>query len=198
MDWLAIRWDNRVASVDIRRGVDRSGGATRVVVATRARPTGAREHDLSLLESVLARLERESFTAPRLRELQAAMSAGGLQASAQIAELRRLLHWYDSRRNPLFLPVAILRMWDIRYAFKLEAWRRARARRWHAGCARSARPKALSSLASHAFDNPADVFPIVEPGPIRITAIGIGHPLIASEKCVRNDVTLGGTTGSAC
>ena len=46
-------------------------------------PLERAEHNLSLLESVLARLERESFTAPRLRELQAAMSAGGLRASAQ-------------------------------------------------------------------------------------------------------------------
>ena len=72
---------------------------------------------------------------------------------------------------------------------------RARARRWHAGLRAVGEAEALSSLAGHAFDNPADVFPIVEPGSIRITAIGIGHPLIASEKCVRNDVTLGGTTG---
>ena len=65
----------------------------------------------------------ERFTAARLCQLQADMTVEGRRASAQISELRHLLHWFNSRRNPLFLPVAILRMWDVRYAFKLEAWR---------------------------------------------------------------------------
>jgi hypothetical protein len=158
-------------------------------------PLERAEHNLSLLESVLARLEQESFTAPRLRELQAAMSAGGLRASAQLAELRRLLHWYNSRRNPLFLPVAILRMWDIRYAFQLETWR-VRSGPTVANWLRAVgEAEALSSLAGHAYDNPADVYPVVEPGPVCVTAVGIGHPLIAANKCVRNDVTLGCTSG---
>ena len=52
-------------------------------------PLERAERDLSLLESVLARLEREPFTAPRLKELQAAMMAEGRRASAQIRELRQ-------------------------------------------------------------------------------------------------------------
>jgi len=158
-------------------------------------PLERAERDLSLLESVLARFERESFTPVRLKELQAAMTAGGLSASAQIAELRHLMHWFNSRRNPLFLPVAILRMWDVRYAFKLAAWR-ARSgpavTRW---LRTVGDVEALSSLASHAYENPADVYPAVEPAPIRFVAIGLGHPLIASGKCVANDVTLGGENG---
>jgi DNA mismatch repair ATPase MutS len=158
-------------------------------------PLERAERDLSLLETVLARLARESFTAPRLTELQAAMAAGGLPASVQIADLRRLLHWFNSRRNPLFLPVAILRMWDLRYAFKLEVWR-ARSgpavARWLRAVGEA---EALSSLAGHAFDNPADVYPIVEAGAVRIVAIGLGHPLIAPDSCVRNDVALGGESG---
>jgi hypothetical protein len=158
-------------------------------------PLERAERDLSLLETVLARLERELFTAPRLRHLQADMIVDGRRASAQINELRHLLHWFDSRRNPLFLPVAILRMWDVRYAFKLEAWRGRSGpavERWLRAVGES---EALSSLAGHAYDNPEDVYPVVEAGPVRIEAIGLGHPLIARGKCVLNDVSLGGETG---
>ncbi len=155
-------------------------------------PLDRAARDLSLLEAVLAKLEREPFTSPRLRELQAAMSAGGLSASAQIRELQNLLGWYDGRRNPLFIPVAILRMWDVRFAFKLEEWR-ARSGpavgRWARAVGEA---EALSSLAGYAFENPADVFPAVEPGPVRVVAVGVGHPLIPADRCVRNDVTLGG------
>jgi hypothetical protein len=150
------------------------------------------ERDLSLLESVLARLEREQFSGPRLKELQAAMIVDGRRASMQIGELRHLLHWFNSRRNPFFLPIAILRMWDVRYAFKLESWRGRSGpavARWLRAVGEV---EALSSLAAHAYDNPADVYPVVEAGPVRIEAVGLGHPLIAREKCVVNDVSLGG------
>jgi len=158
-------------------------------------PLERAERDLSLLESVLARLEVEPFSAPRLRELQTAMIVDGRRASIQIGELRHLLHWFDSRRNPLFLPVAILRMWDIRYAFKLEAWRAhsgPAVARWLRAVGEA---EALSSFAGHAFDNPSDVYPTIETGPVRIAASGLGHPLLAWEKCVLNDVTLGGESG---
>jgi DNA mismatch repair ATPase MutS len=153
------------------------------------------EHDLSLLEAVLARLEREHFTAARLKELQAAMVADGVPASRQIGELRRLLEWYNSRRNAFFLPVAILRMWNVRFAFLLEAWR-ARSgpavARWLRAVGEA---EALSSLAGYAFENPNDGFPTVEAGAVHFAAIGLGHPLIPATRCVRNDVTLGGESG---
>jgi hypothetical protein len=150
------------------------------------------ERDLSLLEAVLARLEREQFASGRLKELQAAMTAEGVKGSAQIGELRNLLGWYNARRNMLFLPVAILRMWDIRFAFKLEAWR-ARSGpavgRWLRAVGEA---ESLSSLAGYAYENPEDRFPVVESGPVHLDGAGIGHPLIPAERCVRNDVKLHG------
>ncbi len=153
------------------------------------------ERDLSLLEAVLGRLEREPFASARLNDLQATMKSGGVLASKQIKELRTLLGWYNARRNAFFLPIAILRMWDIRYAFLLEAWR-ARSgptvSRWLKAVGEA---EALSSLAGYAYENPEDRFPVVESGPVHLTAIGIGHPLIPAKRCVRNDVSLNGETG---
>ncbi|MFO0823252.1 MAG: hypothetical protein U0792_09040 [Gemmataceae bacterium] len=178
-------------------------GLTSLLLALPIRPWAERvlapleevEHHLSLLETLLARLEREPFTSSRLKELQGAMKAGGLLASAQIRELRRLLGWYDSRRNAFFVPIAILRMWNIRFAYMLEQWRGRSGpavARWLRAVGEI---EALSSLASASYENPGDVFPTVESGPVRLVAVGIGHPLIPLEKCVRNDVTLGGESG---
>src|SRR4029453_16876726 len=94
------------------------------------------------------------------------MPAVGLWASAQIGELRKLLEWYNARRNMLFVPVAVLRMWDIRFAFKLEEWRS----RFGPAVARWLRAvgecEALSSLAGFAYENPEDVFPaVLQPNP---------------------------------
>ncbi len=157
-------------------------------------PIEKAEAGLSLLEAVLIRFERPVFTAPRLVELQAALRSGGASAASQIRELRNLLGWLNSRRNPLFWPVAILRMWGTRYAFKLEAWR-ARSgdcvKDWLRAVAEA---EALSSLAGHAFENPGDVFPTILDGKDRIasfSATGLGHPLLPATGCVRNDVQFG-------
>ena len=196
----------------------RSAWARRVLA-----PVEKAERDLSLLETVLGRFERESFAASRPRELQAEMRADGLTGSAQIRELRKLVGWLNARRNGAFVPVAVLRMWGVRFAFKLEAWRQRSGPRIAPWLRAVGEAEALSSLAGHAFENPRDVFATVEephpptPFPKReggevrsplsaserglgdevlpiphFTAVGLGHPLLPADRCVRNDVQLGG------
>lgn len=167
---------------------------------------------LSLFESLLARLERERFSSARLTELQAAMTADGVTASEQMRQLRAILHGYNARKNAFFAPVAVLRMWNVRFAYKLEAWR-ARSGpavgRWLRAVGEA---EALSSLAGYAYENPTDIFPTVLPSPrrgegggaspagegsseVRLTTTGVGHPLLPLDRAVRNDVTLGGEGG---
>ena len=124
-------------------------------------PVEAAERDLSLLEAVLARFEREPVAAPRLHELQAAMKADGRTASAQLRELRTLVGWLNARHNLVFVPVAILRMWDVRFAFKVERWRARSGRQVGAWVRAAGEAEALSSLAGYAYENPDDVFPRV-------------------------------------
>jgi MutS domain V len=146
---------------------------------------------LALLETVLARFERERFTAPRLNDLQRAMTANGYSAAQQIGELRRLLNWFDSRRNPLFIPVAVLRAWDVRFGYIFEEWRARSGPKVAHWLRALAECEALASLAGCAFDNPADVFPEVRDGPVSLEAEGVSHPLLSAEVAVRNDVRLG-------
>ena len=146
---------------------------------------------LSLFESLLAKLEREPFTAARLKELQSAMTAGGLSAARQLRELRELVQWYNSRRNPLFLPVAVLRMWDIRFAFKLEAWRARSGAAVGVWLRAAGEAEALSSLAGFAYENPTDIFPTVNAGETKLVAVGVSHPLLPADRATRNDVMLG-------
>jgi hypothetical protein len=150
---------------------------------------------LALFEALLDRLERERFTAPRLNDLQTAMRAGGLRAAQQVRRLRELVGWFDARRNPLFMPIAVLRMWDIRFAFQLEAWRARSGPAVPHWLRAVGEAEALSSLAGYAYENPADIFPAVETGPVRLVAAGVGHPLLPPARAIRNDVALGGPAG---
>ena len=158
-----------------------------------ARPVEEAANDLPLLAAILARLERERFHSARLTALQSSLTADGLPPSAQVRDLRDLAEWSAARRNPMFLPVAIIMLWDVWMALRLEGWRVRSGPlvgRWLAAVAEL---EALGSLAGYAFENPADPFPEVLPdGPPRFEATGWVIRCCRPRRCVRNDVRLGG------
>jgi hypothetical protein len=158
-----------------------------------ARPVEVAANDLPLLAAILARLEQERFHSPRLTALQRSLARGGPLPSARVRALRDLAEWVAARRNPFFVPIAIVMLWDVWMAFRLEAWRVRSGPlvgRWLAAVAEL---EALGSLAGYAFENPADPFPEVLPdGPPRFEATGLGHPLVPADRFVRNDVRVGG------
>jgi hypothetical protein len=155
-------------------------------------PIERRARDLAILGGVLARLEREEFQAPRLRELRAALDTAGRKPSQRIGQLVNLIDWLNAQRNQFFLPAAIVLLWPAQFAYALEAWRVA----WGGAVARwlavVGEFEALNSLAGYAYENPADPFPeIVVEGPC-FDGTGLGHPLMPADRCVRNDLRLGG------
>lgn len=156
-------------------------------------PVERRARDLQLFAAILARLEREDFQAPRLRELQQGLYRAGLPPSGQIARLHYLIELLNSRRNQLFAPLAALLLWTTHLAYALESWRRVSGpaiARWLEAVADF---EALCALAAFAYENPADPFPeIVAEGPC-FEGEGLGHPLLPAADFVRNDVSLGGT-----
>ncbi|HEY3176727.1 MAG TPA: DNA mismatch repair protein MutS [Candidatus Polarisedimenticolia bacterium] len=147
--------------------------------------------DLALLSQVLERLERERFTSPMLAGLRGALETGGAPPSRRIARLQRLIELLDARRNQLFAPLACLLMWSTQVALAVEAWRAVSGPaigRWLSAVGEM---EALCALAGYAWENPEDPFPeIAEGGPL-FEGEALGHPLIPSGRCVRNDLSLG-------
>jgi hypothetical protein len=148
--------------------------------------------ELQLLSDVLRRLEKERFQAPLLAALRDGLDVEGDPPSRRLAHLRRLIEYLDSRDNVLVRTLEIFILWTPHLAVKVEAWRRhsgPAVRRWLTAVGEI---EALSSLASHAFENPDDVFPeIVEGTPPFLEADAITHPLLPRERAVRNDARLG-------
>jgi hypothetical protein len=147
--------------------------------------------ELGLLSELLSRLEGETWEAPLLRRLRAALDTEGLPPSRQIAKLARLVQWLESKQNQIFLLPAALMLWSTQFAFAIESWRTHAGRaigRWLAALGEI---EALCSLATYAFENPSDPFPTLEEdGPAHLEGEGLGHPLIPRGRCVRNDVAL--------
>ena len=149
-------------------------------------------HELGMLSEVLVRMEREPFRCPLLGGLRESLDVAGEPPSRQLARLKRLVENLDSRDNVFVRVLEPFILWTPHVALQVEDWRALSGnavRRWlHA----AGEMEALCSLASHAFDHPADPFPeFAQEGPW-IDAEAIGHPLLAEDKVVRNDIRLGG------
>lgn len=150
------------------------------------------EAALALLARLVARLERETFTSPRLVALSAVLRRDGEAASKQIERLRRLVALLDSARNQLFMPIAALLLWSYHVAYSIERWRERSGRSIVDWINAAGELEALSSLASFAYEHPSFVMPEIVDGDPIFEAVAAGHPLIDSERRVTNDVQLGG------
>jgi hypothetical protein len=150
--------------------------------------------DLEMLAAVLGRFEREPVTSPLLEELHAELVTGGRRPSEVVRRLRLLVDLFDSRRNQLFAPVALLTMWDVHCALAIEAWQARHGRSVGAWLTAVGQLEALCSLAGFAWEHPADVYPELDAVGTQFEARALGHPLIPEASCIRNDVAIGGAT----
>ena len=155
--------------------------------------TGFLPADLEWLAEVLRCLEKELFRSERLRRMETESRSAELSATQAIDRLGKLYGWMVSADNFVFAFVRILLLWDTQFAFAIEAWRARFGPKVEVWLRRLADFEALSSLASYAYEHPADPYPEFLPAtaPARIEAEGLAHPLIPEKRSVRNDMTLG-------
>ena len=150
------------------------------------------EHDLALLAGLLARVESERFTSPRLTALQQRLVTDGVVPSKRIAQLRSLVSWLDSTHNLLFGPIAYVLLLRPQLAVAIDRWHGAYGPAVGEWLRAVGELEAFAALATFAFERPADPFPeLVDEGRCS-TPTALGHPLIAPAVAVRNDVRLGG------
>ena len=149
------------------------------------------ERDLGLLAGLLARVESEPFTSPRLAALHQALLTGGVVPSQRIAQLRSLVSWLDSTHNMMFAPIAFVLLLRQQLAIAIDRWHAAYGPAVGEWLRAVGEFEALAALATFAYERPEDPFPeLVDEGPV-YDADALGHPLIAPEVGVRNDVRLG-------
>ena len=149
-------------------------------------------HDLDLLSGVLARMERHTFRSPRLQQLQSELTSGEAGASQAIARLRTIGDLIDSRDNLFVRVLDVPLMYSVQLALSAERWRRAHGPHVQGWLQAIGELEALLSLAGYSYEHPADCFPEFVSGEPSLQAQALGHPLLPSSSCVRNDVRLGG------
>jgi hypothetical protein len=146
--------------------------------------------DLSLIAGVLGRLETERFNSPLLAMLRTQLEVDGQPPSMRIARLFRLVELVDSRKNMAMVVIRPLLLWDIHLSYAIEEWRRVSGpamRRWLSAAGEM---EALESIAGYYYEHPDDVFPEFLAEQPYFEGKGLGHPLLADDRMVRNDVYL--------
>lgn len=146
---------------------------------------------LDVLADTLALIEQQSVTSPRLVELRASLTSQGVLPSRAIRRLKRRADMLEWRRNAIFAPISAALSWPLHLAAAIEHWRREFGPKVFAWLAAIAEYEALSSLATYAYEHPADPFPaLIEDGPARFDGTALGHPLVPASRMVRNHVSL--------
>jgi hypothetical protein len=141
---------------------------------------------------LFAHISGATFTSPLLGRLQEDLRKSGLTASREMARLSLVEQFADLRRVPLFYPVVmLLTLWDFHVLVELERWQRRAAphlRRWFDALGEF---DALAAFAWLKHDNPEWAFPEIDESASVVAARQLGHPLIAADRRVTNDVKVG-------
>ena len=148
--------------------------------------------DLELLSGVMARMEGHRFQSLELQSLQRELLSDHVRASRAIAKLRSLVDLILSRNNIFVRIIDVPLMYSLQLALAAERWRQAHGhavKRWLAVVGEM---EALLSLAAYADEHPDDAFPELAAEDTLFEAEDLGHPLLPSATCVRNNVTIGG------
>jgi hypothetical protein len=149
-------------------------------------------HDLELLSGLLARLERQTFHAPRLQELQRELSSHHMAGSQAVARLQTIVDLIESRDNFVVRVLDAPLMYSVQVAFAAERWRRAHGHAVRTWLRAIGEIEALLSLATYSYEHPADTFPEFIEEEAGFEGEGIGHPLVRAANCIRNSVRVGG------
>ncbi len=146
---------------------------------------------LARTASLLGCIESEHFDAPLLAKLRAELETTGRPPSGELETLHRLVDRRDARANQFFAPIAALLMWGTHVALALENWRARCGPRLAVWVEAAGEIEALCALSSFAYENPENPFPEIIQGDPIFDGEALGHPLLPTDRCVRNDLRLG-------
>jgi DNA mismatch repair ATPase MutS len=146
------------------------------------------------LADLLIRMERTPFVAPPLQDLVRRLSSHRLPASETITRLARIIDFADARDNPFLRAIDTPLLYSVHVALAAERWRRDHGKVIREWIDALGEFEALGSLAGYSFEHPRDPFPEFVEGSATFVAAELGHPLIPVAKCVRNSVSIEGTT----
>lgn len=149
--------------------------------------------DLDLLSLVIARLEKEPFTAPTLARISQSLRTDGTLASRRISQLRRWVEILDSSDHFIIRVLDPVLLWRAQVTMAIERWRQINGSQVTMWLTAVGDFEALSSLAGLRYERPAWILPTLQPDGAhpRVIAQALKHPLLPAARAIGNDVELG-------
>ncbi len=149
------------------------------------------DHALHQFAEVLVLFENHPFLDPSLRDLQNEFMGHGEAASVAIRRLSSMTRWLNhSLRNQFFSPIAWMCGLLVLLTDRLERWRAEHGHDVERWLSSTAEFEALLSVAAFRFERTGYCNPLVTTEMVLFDAQQIGHPLLPSEGCIRNNVRL--------
>lgn len=136
-------------------------------------------------------LSEAQFSSGLLKKLQTRLAADGAPAHEAIRQLQRIVSFTIPPSAQLYLPIQAITLWDVHLLAALERWQARYGKNAAAWLDTLGEVEALCSLAALKHANPTWAFPSVDAANDTFDAGSLGHPLLPSEGCVSNDVTVG-------
>jgi hypothetical protein len=147
--------------------------------------------EFAMLPAILARIERETFSAHQLTELQSTLHQQEISPSASIGKLRHLVESLESRRNLIITVSDPFILWSTQVALAIETWRQKFAPAFRQWLMAVGEIETLNALANYAYEHPEDSFPQFVHDRAAFAADGLAHPLLPRGKSIRNTLHLG-------
>ena len=142
--------------------------------------------ELEAFQEGVELISAEVFLSDKIVAIQTELS----EAKTKVLSLRRWTRALsECNKDWFYLPSRILLVKTI-CAMKIEQWRRANGGDLKLWLRAWAEFEALHCLANYAYENPEHTFPRFTRGEPCFAAEGLGHPLLDSAVCVRNQVYL--------
>jgi hypothetical protein len=133
-----------------------------------------------------------ALEAPLLRQLVGEMARGDQPAHTALWSLRKLADLSQVRSSPmLHVVLQWLFLWDFHVVHSVERWQRRHGRHLATWLAALGQVESLAAFAGLAHGNPSWTFPEVDEGATALEAKELGHPLLAENVRVANDVEVG-------
>lgn len=154
---------------------------------------GCNENGLLLLSRILKRIETEPFASEKLAKIRTGLQHIDHRASQAVQQLAHIVNWIDARDSLLMKIIDVPLLYTVQVGLAAGFWRKREGRRARIYVDAVAEFEALLSLSAYAYEHPEDPFAEFTEGgrDARLDGVALGHPLIASARCVRNSIRLG-------
>jgi DNA mismatch repair ATPase MutS len=138
--------------------------------------------------SIIQLIESENYDSKKLTGLKQQLGGNGIKASESIKELKKLVDTLDARLNLIVAPLINgIFLFDINVMWRIEKWKIQHKDDFLNWISIIAEFDAFVSLGMHAHNHPDYCYPVVETDDFILEAEQIGHPLILSNKLIKNN-----------